>query len=77
MSHPQNSFVIDVQGLRKSFGAAKPPALRDIDLQVRRGEMVALLGASGSGKSTLLRHLSGLHRADADSRSVVRILGRE
>ncbi|MCV2354619.1 phosphonate ABC transporter ATP-binding protein [Paucibacter sp. B2R-40] len=77
MSHPQNSFVIDVQGLRKSFGAAKPPALRDIDLQVRRGEMVALLGASGSGKSTLLRHLSGLHRADAGSRSVVRILGRE
>jgi phosphonate transport system ATP-binding protein len=39
--------------------------------------MVALLGASGSGKSTLLRHLNGLHRADAGSTSVVRVLGRE
>ncbi|MDC8772627.1 phosphonate ABC transporter ATP-binding protein [Roseateles albus] len=70
-------LVIDVQGLRKTFGAGKAPALRDVELQVRRGEMVALLGASGSGKSTLLRHLSGLHRADAGSRSVVTILGRE
>ncbi|MCV2366601.1 phosphonate ABC transporter ATP-binding protein [Roseateles oligotrophus] len=77
MTNSRNPLVIDVQGLRKSFGAAKAPALRDINLQVRRGEMVALLGASGSGKSTLLRHLSGLHRADAGSRSVVNILGRE
>ena len=38
--------------------------------------MVALLGASGSGKSTLLRHLNGLHRADAGTQSLVRVLGR-
>jgi phosphonate transport system ATP-binding protein len=67
-------LAIDVRALRKSFG--RSPALREVSLAVRRGEMVALLGASGSGKSTLLRHLGGLHRADVGSVSSIQVLGR-
>ncbi|WP_454719746.1 MULTISPECIES: branched-chain amino acid ABC transporter ATP-binding protein/permease [Cupriavidus] len=52
--------VLGVSALRAGYGAA--PVLHDVALQVREGEMVALLGANGAGKSTLMRALSGLHR---------------
>ncbi|MEV5981378.1 nitrate/sulfonate/bicarbonate ABC transporter ATP-binding protein [Streptomyces sp. NPDC052114] len=55
--------VITVRGLHKHFTApcGDPlPVLHDIDLTLREGEIVALLGKSGSGKSTLLRHVAGL-----------------
>ncbi|SIT21243.1 branched-chain amino acid ABC transporter ATP-binding protein/permease [Achromobacter sp. MFA1 R4] len=52
--------VLGVGSLTTGYGAN--PVLHGIDLQVRQGEMVALLGANGAGKSTLMRTLAGLHR---------------
>lgn len=54
---------LEVRGLRKSFGVL--PVLREVDLQVARGEVVTLIGPSGSGKSTLLRCLNMLEVPDA------------
>ncbi len=61
--------LVTVRGLNKTYqtGSARLHVLRDIDLDVERGEMVALVGASGVGKSTLLHLLGGLDRADSGS----------
>ncbi|MBF8300186.1 MAG: Lipoprotein-releasing system ATP-binding protein LolD [Acidobacteria bacterium] len=60
------SFVT-VKGLNKSFivGSQRIHVLRDLDLEVAAGEMVAIVGASGVGKSTLLHLLGGLDRSDS------------
>jgi putative ABC transport system ATP-binding protein len=56
--------VIRTVKLNKIFGGAIPyHALHDIDLEIRPGEMVAIMGASGSGKSTLMNILGCLDRA--------------
>jgi cystine transport system ATP-binding protein len=55
--------LLSVRGLRKSFGHHE--VLRSIDLDVRTGEVVALIGPSGSGKTTVLRSLNGLEPPDA------------
>jgi putative ABC transport system ATP-binding protein len=54
--------VFHARGLRKTYrnGDIEVHALRDVDLEVRRGEFIVLLGPSGSGKSTLLNILGGL-----------------
>jgi cystine transport system ATP-binding protein len=55
--------LLRVAGLRKSFGDNE--VLRSIDLEVQRGQVVALIGPSGSGKTTVLRSLNGLETPDA------------
>jgi phosphonate transport system ATP-binding protein len=65
--------AIEIGGLSKSFHCCK--ALDRIDVSIRAGEMVALIGASGCGKSTLLRHIAGLLSADSDGGSVT-VLGQ-
>lgn len=52
-----------VEGLCKTFGATA--ALTDVDLQIRVGEVHALVGQNGSGKSTLIKILSGYHAPDS------------
>jgi len=55
--------VLEVDGLRKKFGATT--ALRDVSLQLQENEVLALLGDNGAGKSTLIKILSGVVKPDA------------
>jgi ABC-2 type transport system ATP-binding protein len=55
--------VLHVHGLRKAYGDVV--ALRGVDLDVARGEIVSLLGPNGAGKTTLVSIVAGLRRADA------------
>jgi len=65
-------IVIDLRGVETRFGAHV--VHQNLNLQVRRAEVFAIIGGSGSGKSTLLREMILLHRPDAGS---IKVLGVE
>src|SRR2546425_9131999 len=66
--------VLSCRGLKKTYQGPTPvPVLLGIDLEVRRGERIAIMGRSGSGKSTLLHLLGGL---DSPTEGVVLVQGK-
>ena len=60
-----NEVVVSIKNLQKAFG--DNVVLRDIDLDVHKGEVVVVLGPSGSGKSTMLRCINRLERPTSGS----------
>lgn len=64
--------IVRCQGLRKTYTGLDVPVLNGIDLSLKKGDQIAIVGASGSGKSTLLHLLGGL---DTPSGGEVELLG--
>lgn len=61
MEHHDMEIVVEVTGLSRSFGQKE--ALRDVTLQVRRGQVFGLVGENGAGKTTLMQHILGAYKA--------------
>lgn len=61
---PENPGVIRLENVSFTYPDAKKPALTGIDLEIRRGEVVALVGQNGSGKTTLGKIITGLYAPD-------------
>lgn len=62
MNPPTDDFILELKGISKSFPGVK--ALQGVDLSLRKGEILALLGENGAGKSTLIKILSGAYSKD-------------
>ena len=58
----ENDIMIELHGLRTAFGPQQ--VLRDVTLDIRRGETITIIGQSGGGKSVILKHMIGLLQPD-------------
>ena len=58
----ENKYIVNMTGIEKSFSGV--PVLKKVDLRLRRGEILALMGENGAGKSTLVNVLMGVHNRD-------------
>jgi putative ABC transport system ATP-binding protein len=80
----ENGAIVEARGLTKTYvqGTVEVPALRGLDLKVRRGQFAVLAGSSGSGKTTLLNLIGALDRptdgsVHVDGRDLSRMSSRE
>ena len=64
MTQKSNTSVIDLKSIVKSYGkgSAKVHALNKVDISIKKGEFVAIMGRSGSGKSTMMNIIGLLDR---------------
>ena len=65
-------YAVEMRGITKTFGSVV--ANKDVDLTLRQGEILALLGENGSGKTTLMNMLSGIYKPD---KGEIRINGQD
>ncbi|MBY0434608.1 MAG: ABC transporter ATP-binding protein [Cyclobacteriaceae bacterium] len=72
MNHPQNKNLIELSNVTKSFTLASGTfqALKNVSLQIPKGQLIAITGKSGSGKSTLLNIIAGIDKPTQGSVSI-------
>jgi len=69
ISSPDRELVLSLRGVTKSFGAQR--ALDSVELEIRKGDIHAVVGQNGCGKSTLVKLLGGYHTPDSGSEAIV------